>query len=110
MLYVGGGLALNIEKVAEIDYIAMGQRIRARRRELGLTQEQLAERVDISPSFVGHLERGEKIPSVDTLARLCACLHISMDELALGRKCACDRESCALYEDLKGLMGRYSGR
>ena len=101
---------MNTERVAAIDYFAMGQRIRARRRELGLTQEKLAERVDISPSFVGHLERGEKIPSVDTLARLSACLHASMDELALGRKYACDREGCALYEDLKGLMGRYSGR
>ena len=44
------------------DYGAMGARIRACRRELKLTQEKLAERVGISNSFVGHIERGEKRP------------------------------------------------
>lgn len=99
---------MNTERAAAIDYFAMGQRIRARRRELGLTQEKLAERVDISPSFVGHLERGEKIPSLDTVARLCSCLDASMDDLALGRRQTCDKEKCELYEELKNLMNAFS--
>ena len=105
---MGGGFALNTERAAAIDYFTMGQRIRARRRELGLTQEKLAERVDISPSFVGHLERGEKIPSLDTVARLCTAMDVSMDYLALGRRQACDKEKCELYEELKNLMNAFS--
>ncbi len=60
-------------------YSEIGRRIRARRVELRLTQEKLAEMAGISASFVGHLERAEKTPSVDTLARLCVCMRLSMD-------------------------------
>lgn len=91
-----------------VDYAAIGRRIRARRTALGLTQGALAARVGVSASFVGHLERAEKIPSIETLARLCACLSVSMDALVLGRQQACDRENCALYGDLRRLLAAYS--
>ena len=45
-----------------VDYRAMGDRLRERRRAMKLTQEELAERIDISASFVGQLERAEKPP------------------------------------------------
>ena len=57
-------------------YRAMGDRLRERRRAMKLTQEELAERIDISASFVGHLERAEKTPSLDTVAALCAALEV----------------------------------
>ena len=91
-----------------VEYERMGERLRARRRALGMTQEMLAECADISTSFIGHLERAEKIPSLDTVAALCTALDISMDELALGRKnTRCDRKDCPLYEAILELMEDY---
>lgn len=94
----------------KVQYDEIGMRIRSRRLELRLTQENLAERMGISSSFVGHLERGEKIPSVATLARCCIVMDMNLDYLVLGRKQACDKETCALYDDLRKLMSAYSGK
>ena len=91
-----------------IEYDELGKRMRSRRVELGLTQERLGEMADISSSFVGHIERAEKIPSVETLVRLCACLRVSMDYLVMGKKQVCDKESCSLFEDLQGILAVYS--
>lgn len=60
--------------------------IKARRKEMKLTQEDLAEKVEISVSFMGHIERGSRVLSVDTLRKLCIALDLSADDL-LGLKC-----------------------
>lgn len=70
-----------VVEVSVLDYKAMGQKIREKRKGLKLTQEQLAERVDISVAFVGHIERGTKIPSVSTLYRISRAVGCLMDEL-----------------------------
>ena len=59
-----------------INYAAIGAQIRHRRRELRLTQEELAEMADIAPSFLGHVERGTRKPSVETLVRLSEALGV----------------------------------
>lgn len=64
----------------EVDYVALGQRIRSHRCALHLTQEELAERVGISASFLGHIERGSRVLSVETLwrcVRRCPPLRMS---------------------------------
>lgn len=66
-------------------YDVLGTMIKTRRKELKLTQEDLAEKVEISPSFMGHIERGSRVLSVDTLRRLCVALNLSADDL-LGLK------------------------
>ena len=91
-----------------VDYVAMGERIKARRQEMGLTQGELAKLVHVSGSFVGHLERAEKIASVETLARICGCMNISMDYLVMGVKRECDRENCALYLELRKVLHQYT--
>lgn len=63
----------------KIDYTRMGKRIMERRKELRLTQEALAEQAGISVSFMGHIERGSRIASLDTLLALCIALDVSMD-------------------------------
>ena len=95
---------------ARINYIDIGKRVRERRLELRWTQERLAEEVDVSSSFIGHIERGEKIASIDTLFRLCARMDISMDYLVFGMRQACDREGCPLYDDLSRLLAGYTGK
>ena len=95
---------------AGIEYSVVGKRIKERREALALTQKELADLVGVSPSFIGHLERAEKIPSVETLAKLCAAVDMSMDYLLFGTIHACDREKCELFRDLQSLMAAYSNR
>jgi len=64
-----------------MDYTIMGQRIRHYRVRNQMTQEQLAELADISASFMGHIERGSRIASLDTLMKLCAALGVTPNDL-----------------------------
>ena len=64
-----------------MNYEALGLRVRSARLEIGITQEQLAEKVGISTSFMGHIERGTRTLSVDTLFKLCVALNVSADYL-----------------------------
>lgn len=58
-----------------MDYRDMGLRIRTLRKKQHITQETLAERLDISPSFLGHIERGTRAASLETLVKLCRVLN-----------------------------------
>lgn len=60
-----------------MDYQDLGRRVRTVRRQMGLTQEELAEKVGISASFLGHIERGTRAASLETLVALCNELCIS---------------------------------
>ena len=70
--------------MSEIDYKAIGQRIREARKEKGLTQEQASELCDITPSYYGNIERGDKKMSLETLARISKGLCVSTDQLIFG--------------------------
>ena len=48
-------------------YVLLGKNIKKRRRELGLTQQQLADKMDISLNFMGKIEVAFSKPSLDTL-------------------------------------------
>lgn len=63
------------------DYEALGKRIRRKRQELGLTQQQMAEKTNLSPSFYGHIERGTRVPSLDTMIIIANELHTGVDLL-----------------------------
>ena len=95
-------------EIMQIQYAAIGERIRSRRLEMGLTQAQLGRLADVSGSFVGHLERAEKIPSVETLMQLCIGMDMSMDYLVMGVRRECERTRCALYVELRELLDRYT--
>ena len=49
-------------------YVLLGKNIKKRRRELGLTQQQLADKMDISLNFMGKIEVAFSKPSLDTLS------------------------------------------
>jgi len=56
---------------AELGYPkAVGQTIRRYRNRAGMSIEQLAERADLYPNYVGEVERGGKAASLDTLVKL----------------------------------------
>lgn len=48
----------------------IGEAIRFQRKNSGLTQEKLAEAVNLNPKYVGEIERGEKIISIEALLRI----------------------------------------
>ena len=62
-----------------MDYKRLGERIREERRHLNLTQAQLAEDIDISDTYMGAIERGERSLTLDTLVRLVNRLGVSVD-------------------------------
>ncbi len=62
-------------------YKLLGLRVRAERKKLGLTQEELAEKVGITGNFIGHIERGNKKASLDTLIKLADALEILIGNL-----------------------------
>ncbi len=59
----------------------MGQRIREERQRLNLTQAQLAEAINISDTYMGAIERGERSLTLDTLVRLVNRLGVTVDYL-----------------------------
>lgn len=62
-----------------MDYKKLGRRIREERQKLGLTQAELAEAVDISNTYMGAIERGERSLTLDTLVRLVNRLGVTVD-------------------------------
>ena len=59
----------------------IGKAARAARRVRGLTQEEVAEQLDVSTEFYARMERGAALPSVPTLVRLAPILGASSDAL-----------------------------
>ena len=64
-----------------MDYKRLGTRIREERKRLGLTQAQLAEDIDISDTYMGAIERGERSLTLDTLVNLVNRLGVTVDYL-----------------------------
>ncbi|MEL7657666.1 MAG: helix-turn-helix transcriptional regulator [Bacillota bacterium] len=66
------------------DDIKIGNRIRLVREDLGMTRDNLSELIDITPYFLGQIERGERNMSVKTLIKIATCLNVSIDYLVYG--------------------------
>lgn len=64
-----------------MDAKAVGQRIKTAREKKNMTQEDLAALVDISPTHVSVIERGSKIPRLDTFVAIANVLEVSADSL-----------------------------
>ena len=60
-----------------MDYVKLGTRVRQQRVLNRLTQEQLAEKAGVSTSFIGHIERGEKKASMETVVALCNAMSVA---------------------------------
>lgn len=65
----------------QINYILLGQRIRAIRTKKGITQMELAERIDRSTAYMSYVETAYKYCSLDTLVRVANELNVSTDDL-----------------------------
>lgn len=65
--------------------IQIGEQIKFAREKHKLTQEQLAEKIDVSPQYVSDLERGVVGVSISTLKRICTTLCVSSDQILFGQ-------------------------
>lgn len=61
-----------------------GQRIKAARKKVGVTQEDLGKKLGVSPSFVAQYETGKRNPKLETLQRIANALDVSIYELIDG--------------------------
>ncbi|MBQ3180522.1 MAG: helix-turn-helix transcriptional regulator [Firmicutes bacterium] len=76
----------------------VGSNLRKYRNERGITQEALAEQVNISSSFYANIERGNKSMSLEVLCGLAAALGVSIDSLFHGE------ENKAAVNDIAALL------
>ena len=67
-----------------IDYFKLGERVRKYRKERGLTQDDLAERADISVTHMSHIETGNTKLSLEVLVKLSNALSVPTDLLIFG--------------------------
>lgn len=63
-----------------MDLKGMGKRIRQKRLSQSLTQEQLAERTNLTVAYIGMIERGERTPSLETFIHIVDELNATADE------------------------------
>ena len=68
----------------EINYNEIGDRIAARRKELRLTQESVANMTDISTNQLSNLENNRSVPTVETILKLSEALKVTPDYCLLG--------------------------
>ena len=94
-----------------VDYVIIGSRVRRRRKELGLTQEQLSEMAAISTPFLGHIERGTRKASIETLVRIGEALDVCLCELIPMRHSGnCEDAYESLVDDVLRLILARIGR
>lgn len=79
--------------------INMGERISKRRKELNLTQEKLAESIDLSLQSISCIELGKKAIRPQNLVNLCNVLEVSTDYILTGKKD---------FKQLEGVLNKLS--
>lgn len=67
-----------------LDYSLIGTRIRKHRKQQKLTQEKIAEIVEISPQHMSNIERAISIPSTEVIMKLAIALETTPDEFLVG--------------------------
>lgn len=79
----------------------IGKRISKRRRQIGLTQELLAEKMNVSVQMISNLERGNKAIKIENLIKVSDILDVSTDYILKG-------SSAGDKNDLGGKIGLLS--
>lgn len=79
----------------------IGQRIMERRKKLGLTQEMLAEKADVTTQFVSYAESGKRAMRPENLVKIAAALEVSTDYLLTGD--IVDKDMLLLSDEMRRL-------
>ena len=84
-----------------VDYKKVGERIAARRKELGLKQWQVNEMAGLSDKYLSNIERATSVLSIDVLMKLCNVLKTTPDYLLLGTENTQETENYHLFFEKK---------
>lgn len=85
----------------------VGKRIRHYRRSLNMTQEQLAEKADLSTNYIGMIENGQKKPSLESFIKITNAFNLTADDLLVDvvHK-PCSKRACELSNMLEHLPNK----
>lgn len=89
-----------------LDYSLIGKQIRKCRKRMKLTQEQVAEYVEISSQHMSNIERSISIPSTEVIMKLAVALDTTPDEFLVGSGKWPGEEWKAVAEKLRPLDSR----
>ena len=88
--------------------IHVGEQVRIAREQAKLTQEMLAEKIEVSPQYISDLERGVVGIALPTLKKLCCALSIASDQILFGsqlqERCAILSNACSTLTDEQFLL------
>ena len=89
-----------------LDYLQIGKRIAKRRKQLALTQANVAELAEISDKYMSCIERAVSIPSTEVIMRLALALDTTPDEFLVGAARHGGEEWKDVAELLRGMNER----
>ena len=83
-----------------MDYFYMGRQIRHYRRVRGMSQSELAAALGLSAAHVGHIERGSRHASLETVVAISQQLEVSLDTLIFSQPVAmpCNLENTPIHQ------------
>ncbi|WP_304683096.1 helix-turn-helix domain-containing protein [uncultured Clostridium sp.] len=87
-----------------VDYLSIGDRIRERRKFLKLSQENLANEIGVSASFISDIENGRRKMSLETMIKISIALDTSLDYLVLDNRNSHKIKSETKLVELKGML------
>lgn len=67
-------------KTTKQDY-RLGRKIQKIRKSIGLSQEQLAERVNVSTTWIGYLETGYRVPNLKMIYKIARALNVKVKDI-----------------------------
>lgn len=70
--------------IIELNYITLGEKIKSARKNKRITQKSLAERSDVSTSYISHIENGNSVMSLQVFVTIANELGVSADDLLTG--------------------------
>ena len=91
-----------------VSYRTIGLNIREARKEAGLTQEQIAEKLKMSQLHFGRLERGERPASLEQIAQIALTLDVSLASLLNG--CVIEENFVTPPDDSAQALGKSIAR
>ena len=86
----------------KIDYQKMGERLRKIRKCMGLTQEQVADNLNVGRDAILRIEKGNRKIGLQELSNLSKLYHISINEL-IAEDCSIDNNDIAFIRGFNGL-------
>ena len=69
-------MAINARKLKQL-----GERVKKYRKQKDVTQEELANKINVTPTYIGFIEQGQRNPSIKTADKIARALGVKLSEL-----------------------------